>query len=71
MKKAIIIQGGWDGHQPELTSKRFAKMLLTEGNWHVDIYDNLECLEDFERLSKYDLLVSCWSMVKSTTQTEP
>ncbi len=61
-KKALIVQGGWDGHQPELTSKRFANMLLEEGNWQVDIEDNLECLEDYERLLTYDLLVSCWTM---------
>lgn len=68
MKKALIIQGGWDGHQPQLTSKRFAKMLLEEGNWHVDIEDNLECLENFEHLSTYDLLVSCWTMGKITRE---
>ena len=27
MKQALIFQGGWDGHQPELTSKRFAGLL--------------------------------------------
>ncbi len=60
-KRALIVQGGWDGHEPHLTSKRFAKMLLEEG-WEVDIEDNLECLEDFDRLSKCDLLVACWTM---------
>ena len=66
IKKALIVQGGWDGHQPELTSKRFANMLLEEGNWEVDIQDNLECLEDFEWLSTFDLLVSCWTMGRIT-----
>lgn len=68
MKKAIIIQGGWDGHQPELVSARLAQMLLEEGNWQVDIEDNLECLEDVERLCTYDLLVSCWTMGKITAE---
>ena len=27
MKKALIVQGGWDGHEPQLTSKRFAGLL--------------------------------------------
>ena len=27
MKKALILQGGWDGHEPQLTSKRFAGLL--------------------------------------------
>ena len=31
MKKAIVFQGGWDGHEPQLTSKRFAAMLEKNG----------------------------------------
>ena len=26
-KKVLIVQGGWDGHEPQLTSKRFAHTL--------------------------------------------
>jgi len=28
-KKVLIFQGGWDGHEPELTSKRFASLMST------------------------------------------
>ena len=31
MKKAWIFEGGWDGHEPKLTSKRFAAMLEKNG----------------------------------------
>ena len=31
MKKAIVFQGGWEGHEPQLTSKRFAAMLEKNG----------------------------------------
>ena len=31
MKKVLIFQGGWDGHEPQLTSKRFVKMMEEEG----------------------------------------
>lgn len=68
MKRALIIQGGWEGHEPQLTSKRFAQMLIEEGNWQVEIEDNLECLEDFERLEKMDLLVACWTMGSITPE---
>ena len=30
-KKAWIVQGGWDGHEPQLTSKRFASLLEKNG----------------------------------------
>ena len=61
MKQALIFQGGWDGHEPVLVSKRFGKMLEAEG-FSVDISDTLDCLKDFEAIKKYDLFVSCWTM---------
>ena len=40
MKKALIFQGGWDGHEPQLTSKRFAGMLEKNGI-AAEIYDDM------------------------------
>ena len=31
MKKALLFQGGWDGHEPKLTSARFSRILQEEG----------------------------------------
>jgi len=47
MKKALIFQGGWDGHEPQLTSKRFAAMLEKNGI-AAEIYDNHECFADLD-----------------------
>jgi len=60
MKKALIFQGGWDGHEPQLTSKRFAGMLEKNGI-QAEIYDTLDCLLDLENLKTYDLIVACWT----------
>ena len=60
MKSALIFQGGWDGHEPQLTSKRFANLLKNEG-YSVEIYDTLECLRDADALKKLDLIVPCWT----------
>ena len=30
-KKALIFQGGWDGHEPKLVAKRFASLLEKHG----------------------------------------
>ena len=60
MKKALIFQGGWDGHEPQLTSKRFAGLLEKNGI-AVEIYDTTDCLADFEKLLTYDLIVACWT----------
>lgn len=61
MKKALIFQGGWDGHQPELVSKRFGGILEKEG-FKVTISDTLDCLADVNALLELDLLVACWTM---------
>ena len=60
-KKAWIMQGGWDGHEPKLVSKRFAGLLEKNG-YSCEIKDNLECLADEAALLKLDLLVACWTM---------
>lgn len=61
MKKVLIFQGGWNGHQPALVSKRFARLLSEEG-YECEIYDTQDCLADGEKLKTYDLIVSCWTM---------
>lgn len=61
MKKAWIVQGGWDGHEPKLTSKRFAGLLEKNG-YEATIFDSLDCLGDPEALMQVDLLVACWTM---------
>jgi len=61
MKKALIFQGGWDGHEPKLTSKRFAGM-LEKHDYAVEISDTLESLRDLDKLMDLDLIVACWTM---------
>lgn len=61
MKKVLVVQGGWDGHEPKLTSKRFAGLMAKNG-YDVEISDTLDCLADLEELKKLDLIVSCWTM---------
>jgi len=61
MKKAWIFQGGWDGHEPKLTSKRFQAMLEKNG-YTAEIFDSLDPMGDLEALKKLDLIVACWTM---------
>jgi len=60
-KKALIFQGGWDGHEPALTSRRFAGLLEKNG-YEAKVYDNLDCLADLDELMRLDLIVACWTM---------
>lgn len=61
MKKVLIFQGGWDGHEPELVSARFGRILEAEG-YTVEIYHSQDCLADGEKLMQYDLIIPCWTM---------
>lgn len=61
MKKALILQGGWDGHEPHLTSKRFAGLLEQHG-YQTQISDSLDIMADVELLKSQDLIVACWTM---------
>ena len=61
MKKVLIFQGGWDGHEPQLTSKRFARLMEEEG-YECEIYDNHSCFDDADKLCEYHLIVACWTM---------
>ena len=54
MKKAWIVQGGWDGHEPKLTSARFGRLLEKNG-YEVKIWDTLDCLGDLDALMEQDL----------------
>lgn len=67
MKKALIVQGGWDGHEPKLTSKRFEK-LLKEMEFEVEVSDTLEVFECLEKLKELDLIVACWTMGEITRE---
>ena len=61
MKKALLFQGGWDGHQPKEVSTRFAR-ILTESGFQAEVVDTLEPLADLEKLMALDLIVPCWTM---------
>lgn len=61
MKKALIVQGGWDGHEPQLTSKRFAGLLEKHG-YKVEISETLDVMADVDYLKSLDLFVACWTM---------
>lgn len=60
-KKALVFQGGWDGHEPELVAKRFASLLEKNG-YEVEVCDSQEKLADAEYLMTLDLIVPCWTM---------
>jgi type 1 glutamine amidotransferase len=61
MKKALIIQGGWDGHQPKEVAGIFAG-ILGEEKFEVEVSDTLDSLKDGEKLLGLNLIVLVWTM---------
>ena len=60
-KKALIVQGGWDGHQPEQTAALY-KDILEDENFTVEVSDTLDAYADAEKLKTLDLIVPQWTM---------
>ena len=60
-RKALIMCGGWDGHEPKLVTERFKKFLETE-NFEVSVAETVAVLEDKERLKELDLFIPVWTM---------
>jgi hypothetical protein len=59
--KALIVQGGWQGHEPGPVSEILAKALRGEG-FEVEVSDTLDAFLDGEALKKLDLIVPEWTM---------
>lgn len=61
MKKALIVWGGWDGHQPKEVAAIFSDVLKREG-FDVEVSDTLESFADEDKLKALDLIVPIWTM---------
>lgn len=61
MRKALIVWGGWDGHEPEQVSRIFADM-LQEASFEVELANDLEAFRDADKLLGLDLIVPVWTM---------
>ena len=69
MKKAIIVWGGWDGHEPKQCADLFAPVLVNEG-YEVSVFDNLDIYLDKERMMALDLIVPIRTMDTITREQE-
>lgn len=69
MKKALMVWGGWLGHEPEQCINIFAP-LLREAGFEVDISDTLDSYLDAEKMASYDLINQVWTMGQITKEQE-
>lgn len=66
-KKALIVQGGWEGHDPAGVAAVFKKTLEAEG-FDVEVADTLDVFLDEEKLMRLNLIIPIWTMGKITTE---
>lgn len=69
MKSALMVWGGWDGHEPRQTTEIFAPILEGEG-FKVEVSDTLDALADTDRLKELSLIVVCWTMGQIAPEQE-
>jgi len=61
MKRALVVRGGWEGHEPKQVSEILAKALRVNG-FQVEITDTLDAFKDESKLKALDLIVPIWTM---------
>lgn len=69
MKRALMVWGGWDGHEPKQCVDIFAPFLQEHG-FEVRVSDSLEVYEDKAYLKSLSLIVPVWTMGTITSEQE-
>jgi type 1 glutamine amidotransferase len=67
MKTALMVWGGWNGHEPKQCVDIIAPLLEKSG-FRVDISDTLDSYLNVEKLKGYNLIVQVWTMGKITNE---
>lgn len=62
-RKALIVWGGWDGHEPEQVAEIFRRVLSEDG-FEVEVSNTLDAFKDQDKLWPLSLIVPIWTMGK-------
>ena len=60
MKRALMVWGGWDGHEPKQCVDAVAPVLQANG-FETIISDTLDSYTDEDLMASIDLVVPCWT----------
>lgn len=66
-RKALIVWGGWDGHEPKPVSEILDAALKAKG-FETEVSDTLDAYKDEEKLKGLDLIVPIWTMGHITNE---
>jgi len=71
LRKALIVWGGWEGHEPRKVAELMRRVLSDDG-FEVEVSDSLDAFGDERKLMGFDLIVPHWTMGKiEPTQLNP
>jgi len=65
MRRALIVWGGWDGHEPKQVAAHFADILKSEG-FEVEVSDTLDSVLDEAKMKGLSLFVPVITMSSIT-----
>ena len=68
-KKALMVWGGWLGHEPQQCTEIFAPYLESQG-YDVTVSDTLDSYLNKELMMSLDLIVPVWTMGTITSEQE-
>ena len=68
-KKALVVWGGWLGHEPKQCADIFAPFLRSKG-YDVTVSDTLDVYLNKELMDSLDLIVPAWTMGTITGDQE-
>lgn len=66
-RKALIVYGGWEGHEPDKVSEIFRKTLV-ECDFEVEVSTTLDSFLDVEKLKSLHLIIPEWTMGSITKE---
>ncbi len=69
MKSALMVWGGWDGHEPKQCVDIFEPILKEQG-YDVRVSDNLDVYLEKEYMESLSLVVPVWTMGSITGEQE-
>ena len=67
MKQALVVWGGWDGHEPKQCVDIFIPFLREQG-FDVRVEDTLDVYLEADYMNSLSLVVQCWTMGEITRE---
>ena len=66
-QRALVVRGGWPGHDPVGTTDRLIPLLSAHG-FKIEVSDSLQSYTDAALMEDLDLIVQCWTMGEISTE---